>query len=372
MEGGAVEIAAAGAAHGKIAGYATGPPQGSGPGLVLCAGSAASTEGVRQLADLFGAEGYVVLAAALSGPDALDAALGHLRAMPACQGRSAVVGFGDGAALAIHAAGRDDVACVIAHDPVGADMPRGRSGEAAIVIHAGIAGGAAARLPDPSPATEIYVYPDMEAGFAEPLSPAFNRQAADMAHSRTIAALRRTIGPIYDLNALWEAHRACEFDLRDADATMKTMVPEPYVNHVPTLTGGYGHARLHRFYERHFIPKNPKDMRGIPISRTVGADRVVNENILCFTHDVMIDWMLPGVPPTGRYVEVAVVGVITFRGDKLVHEHIYWDQASVLVQIGLLDPAGLPLTGIDSARKVLDPSLPSNALMPNWDEDGLP
>ena len=194
-----------------------------------------------------------------------------------------------------------------------------------------------------------------------------------MAYTRTLGLLRKVMGPIYDLSALWEAHRACEFITRDADTTMKTMVDEPYVNHVPTLTGGYGQKDLYRFYKHHFIPKNPKDSRSIPISRTVGVDRVVNEGVLCFTHDTEIDWMLPGVKPTGKYVEVALVGIITFRGGKLCHEHIYWDQASVLVQVGLLDPSGLPVAGVESAKKVLDPSRPANALMPNWaDSEGKP
>jgi carboxymethylenebutenolidase len=191
-----------------------------------------------------------------------------------------------------------------------------------------------------------------------------------MAHTRTIALLRRVLGPQYDLSALWEAHRACEFVTRDADATMRTMVDEPYVNHIPTLTGGYGHDDLYRFYKYHFIPTSPKDIRSIPISRTVGADRVVNEVLISFTHDCEVEWMLPGVAPTGKRVEVALVGIITFRGDKLMHEHIYWDQAAVLVQLGLLDPAGRPGAGADSARKVLDPSLPSNRLMKNWKASG--
>jgi carboxymethylenebutenolidase len=178
--------------------------------------------------------------------------------------------------------------------------------------------------------------------------------------------LRRVLGPYYDLSALWEVHRSCEFVTRDAEATMRTMVARPYVNHVPTMTGGFGQADLHRFYRDHFIPNNPKDMRNIPISRTVGADRIVNEGVLCFTHDCEIEWMLPGVPPTGKYVEVALVGIVTFRGDKLVHEHIYWDQASVLVQIGMLDPSGLPVAGAAAARKVMHPELPSNELMPGW------
>src|SRR5262249_25461000 len=144
-----------------------------------------------------------------------------------------------------------------------------------------------------------------------------------------------------------------EFAVRNADATMKTMVAEPYVNHIPTMTGGVGQKELHRFYKHHFIPKLPKDTKIVSISRTVGADRVVEELLFCFTHDCEIDFMLPGVPPTGKYVEVPTVAVVCFRGDKLYHEHIYWDQASVLVQIGLLDPNKLPVAGIDTAKKVL-------------------
>jgi carboxymethylenebutenolidase len=86
-----------------------------------------------------------------------------------------------------------------------------------------------------------------------------------------------------------------------------------------------------------------------------------------------IDWLLPGVPPTGRVVEVPTVGIIKFEGDKLVHEHIYWDQASVLVQVGLLDPTSLPVAGVQTARKVMDKSQPSNELMTRWAEsEGKP
>ncbi len=73
--------------------------------------------------------------------------------------------------------------------------------------------------------------------------------------------------------------------------------------------------------------------------------------------------MLPGIEPTGRVVESPMVAVVQFQEDKLAHEHIYWDQASVLVQLGLLDPDGLPIAGVETARKVLDVSLPSNTLM---------
>ncbi len=173
-------------------------------------------------------------------------------------------------------------------------------------------------------------------------------------------------GRDYDLEALWEAHTRYEFETRDVDATMATMVGAPYVNHVPVMTGGVGARDLARFYANHFIPKLPKDTRLVPISRTVGADRVVDEMLFCFTHDTEIDFMLPGVPPTGRYVEVPTVAIVGFRGGKLCHEHIYWDQASVLVQIGLLDPKGLPVAGVETAKKLVDETLPSNTLMKRW------
>jgi carboxymethylenebutenolidase len=130
-----------------------------------------------------------------------------------------------------------------------------------------------------------------------------------------------------DLIALWEAHCRFEFETRDVDA-------EPYVNHIPTMTGGVGHDQLKRFYKYHFIGANPPDTTMIPVSRTIGADRIVDEVIFRFTHTAAIDWMLPGIAPTGRPVEVPLVAIVQFRDGKVAHEHIYWDQASVLVQIG--------------------------------------
>ncbi len=166
-----------------------------------------------------------------------------------------------------------------------------------------------------------------------------------------------------DIVALWEAHCRCEFETRDADATMETMVSAPYVNHVPTMTGGVGYDELKRFYRYHFIGNNPPDFRMTPVSRTVGENSVVDEFVAQFTHTTEIDWMLPGIPPTGRPVEIAMVAIVQFEGEKLVHEHIYWDQASVLVQIGRLDPKTLPIVGAAAARKVLDKTMPSNELM---------
>ena len=169
--------------------------------------------------------------------------------------------------------------------------------------------------------------------------------------------------PGVDLVAQWEEHTRYAFETRDVDATMATMVAEPYVNHVPTLAGGVGHDDLKRFYKYHFIGGNPPDTALTPISRTVGADQIVDEMLFSFTHTSVIDWMLPDVAPTGKRVEVALVAIVKFQDGKLAHEHIYWDQASVLVQVGLLDPAGLPVAGVEAARKVTDKTLPSNGLM---------
>jgi carboxymethylenebutenolidase len=212
----------------------------------------------------------------------------------------------------------------------------------------------------------VYDYPGVDHAFATHGRDTYDAPSAALAYSRTLEVIRQTIGPRYDLSALWDRHIYYEFDVRDVPATMSTMVDEPYVNHIPTLTGGVGQKDLSRFYQHHFVHLNPADIKAIPVSRTVGADRVVEEQLICFTHDREIDWMLPGIAPTGRYVEVPTVSVVTFRGDKLYNEHIYWDQASVLVQLGLLDPTGLPVAGVEQGRKLLDKTLPSNELMANW------
>jgi carboxymethylenebutenolidase len=165
------------------------------------------------------------------------------------------------------------------------------------------------------------------------------------------------------LIARWQQHLDYEFATRDTEATLATMVEDAYVNHVPVLTGGVGKDQLREFYARRFIPQMPPDTAITLVSRTVGEDRIVDEMVFQFTHTIAMDWMLPGVAPTGRRVEVPLVAIVHFRDDKLAHEHIYWDQASVLVQLGLLDATTLPITGVESSRKVLDPTMPSNELM---------
>lgn len=165
------------------------------------------------------------------------------------------------------------------------------------------------------------------------------------------------------LNDLWEEHLRDEFTTRDTEATLETMVPDAYVNHIPVLTGGVGRAQLGEFYSRHFIPKMPPDTQIVPISRTIGTDRLVDEMIFRFTHTLEMDWMLPGIAPTGKRVECGLVVIVHFRDGKLSSEHIYWDQASVLVQLGLLDPSRLPVVGVETARKLAEKSLPSNDLI---------
>ena len=155
-----------------------------------------------------------------------------------------------------------------------------------------------------------------------------------------------------DLSQIWEEHTRHEFATRDTEATLATMVEEAYVNHIPVMTGGRGKAALREFYSRDFIPAMPPDTTLTPISRTVGKDQIVDEMIFSFTHTQEMPWMLPGIAPTHRRVEVALVAIVRFKGDKLAHEHIYWDQASVLRQIGLITDPSLPICGVESAQKV--------------------
>jgi carboxymethylenebutenolidase len=165
------------------------------------------------------------------------------------------------------------------------------------------------------------------------------------------------------LNDLWEEHIRHEFATHDTEDTLATMVEDAYVNHIPVLTGGVGLDELREFYSKRFIPQMPPDTEMIPISRTIGNDQLVDEMVFKFTHTIRMDWMLPGVAPTGKRVEVPLVAIVRFRDGKLAHEHIYWDQASVLVQLGLLAASSLPVAGVETARKALDPKLPSNVLM---------
>lgn len=174
--------------------------------------------------------------------------------------------------------------------------------------------------------------------------------------------------PELDLGAVFDAHLAAEFAAPDLDATMATMTDAPVLTHVPVLTGGNGRDQVRAFYGKYFIGRWPADTSMVRVSRTIGQNRLIDELVVSFTHDVEMPALLPGVKPTGKKVELPHVVVVGFRGGKVAFERIYWDQASLLVQIGLLDPANLPVTGVDQARRVLDPTLPSNELIRRAEE----
>jgi len=393
---------------GSFKAYLATPAKGSGLGIVLLQEIFGVNAYIRSVADHYAEEGYVVLAPDLfwrikpgielgfteeerkqafayrekfdvdRSVEDIGATIAALRALPEMKGKVGAIGFCLGGLLAYLSAARLGVDCAVSYYGVGIEQVLGEAGKikCPMVLHMGekdrwtppavvsAIKGAFEGRPD----IEIYVYPGVDHAFSRKGGSNFDKPAAMMAHSRSIALFRKVLGPVFNLSALWEQHCYYEFATRDVDATMATMVAEPYVNHVPTMTGGVGAKDLSRFYKNHFVNSNPADTRLIPISRTIGADRVVDEMIFCFTHDREIDWMLPGVKPTGKYVEVPLVAIVNFRGDKLYHEHIYWDQASVLVQIGLLDPKLVPAAGAATAKKVLDERLPSNTLMKRWAE----
>ncbi|KAL9576352.1 MAG: hypothetical protein Q9212_007174 [Teloschistes hypoglaucus] len=224
------------------------------------------------------------------------------------------------------------------------------------------------------PKIRAYSYPHAAPGFAESDLDEYDKISAGLAWSRSLEVVRKAFEIEVDLEGIWEEHSRREFAAKDADGTMSTMVDEPYVNHIPTMTGGIGYEDLHKFYQDYFIPGNPPSLKMRLISRTIGTDRVVDELFVSFQHTQEVPWVLPGVAPTNKHVEFALVAIVCIRGGKLYHEHIYWDQATVLVQVGLLDPKlsgkgfkRLPVVDGAGARKVLDEaSAPSNELIPGW------
>lgn len=395
---------------GTFRGYLATPAQGKGPGIVLCHEIYGVNATMREVADYYAEEGYTVLAPDLfwraepgielgyspedserafalyrgfdqdKGVEDIDASIRTLDSLAECAGKVGVLGFCLGGKLAYLAACRlPNVACAVSYYGVGIETALG---EAAALRGRLVLQIAAQDRFCPAEAqqqilaalsnhenVEVYICPGVDHAFARAGGEHWNKAAALMAHQRSVTAFRREMGPHYDLSTLWEVHLAHEFSTRDVDATMRTMVAEPYVNHIPTMTGGVGHQELKRFYRHHFVHNNPPDTTIIPVSRTIGATQIVDESLFCFTHTTEIDWMLPGIAPTGKRVEIPLVAIVKFRGDKLYHEHIYWDQASVLVQIGRINPEGLPIAGIETAHKLLDETLSSNTLMSRWLSD---
>ncbi len=395
---------------GTFTGYLATPRSGKGPGLVLIQEIFGVNDNMRALANLYAEEGYVVVVPDMfwrqeAGVDlgyspqerikafsllhAFDTAKGlediqtvisALRSHSGVTGKVGVIGFCMGGKLAYLAACRTDADVAVGYYGVGIELVMDEAKNIGCDLTLHIAQldrfcppEAQAQLQQGlgnNPKVQMFVYPGVDHAFARIGGDNFHKTSSQLAYQRTVEALKKAIGPHFDLSRLWDQHCACEFETRDIAATMVTMVLEPYVNHIPTMTGGVGYKDLFRFYKNHFINSNPADTSLIPVSRTVGATQVVDELLFCFTHTCEIPWMLPGIAPTGKRVEIPLVAIIKFRGDKLYNEHIYWDQASVLVQIGILEPGAMPVAGVETARKLLDESLPSNTLMRDWEKSG--
>jgi carboxymethylenebutenolidase len=399
MSGTSVSISVAGG--GAFTGYLAAPPSGSGPGLILLHEIFGVNRHIRELADLYAEEGYFVLAPDLfwriqpgielgysaeefetglsyyRGFDTAQAILDigdsitELRKIAGCNGKVGALGLSLGGRLALLAAARLPIDTAVSH--YGLALEENLDETAAVRCPIGLhlaaedkfvpAGAYASikRALAENEQAEIYVYQGAQHGFWNRERETFHRASVSLAHSRTLSLLRRTLGPHYNLEALWEKHLEGEFVTCDADATVSTMIPRAYVNHVPTMIGGYGAQQLHRYYKYHFIPQSQGSSL-LPVSRTVGADRLVDEFVACFKHDKVNDTLLPGIAPTGRDIRLPMVAIVQFRGDKLCTEHLYWDQASLLSQVGLLDKAKLPITGAEAADRVLDQELPLNTL----------
>jgi carboxymethylenebutenolidase len=152
---------------------------------------------------------------------------------------------------------------------------------------------------------------------------------------------------------VWQQHTYSEFVLRDAPRALETMTANPYVLMVPLALGGQGRDGVLEFYSTKFLAQLPTDFMPIPVSQTIAENTIVEEAVYAFTHDLLLEWMIPGVPPTGKRVELAVVGIIKFEGGKIASEHLYWDHDSVLAQLGVIDQSRVPVPGVESARTLL-------------------
>ena len=388
-------------------GYLALPASGYGPGIVVLQEIFGVNDYLRSVADWYAAHGFVALVPDLfwrlqPGIELTDAdrakaielymqldktkavedsaaALKFLREHPACSGRVGAVGFCLGGNLAYLLSVRYQPDCAVGYYGVGIEnaLDEAKNLTTPLLLH--IAGRdqncppeAQAKIQaalEKNPLAKIYVYPEADHAFARPSGEHYDAAAAELANLRSLEFVVAHLAGAgvataqQTLSAKWDDHVKYEFATRNTDDTLETMVADAYVNHVPVMTGGVGHDELREFYSTRFIPQMPPDTSMTPVSRTIGIDRIVDEMVFEFTHTIMMDWMLPGVEPTGKHVRVALVVIIHFRDGKLAHEHIYWDQASVLAQLGLIDSQTLPVAGVESAEKVLNPKLPSNTLM---------
>jgi len=386
---------------GEFSAYLALPAGGRGPGVVVLQEIFGVNRYLRGVCDWYAARGFVAICpdlfwriepdldltekdhekamslfAKLDHDKAVDdaaAALDFLRAHPACTGRAGAVGFCLGGRLAYFLAVRYQPDVSVGYYGVGIERALNEAKNLAcpLMLHfarldkysppPAVEQIRAALAPDPR--VTLHIYPDADHAFARPSGAHYHPAAAELANLRTLELLVKTlIVKPHSLEAIWAEHIEHEFSTRDTESTLATMVEDAYVNHIPVLTGGIGKDQLREFYSKHFIPHMPPDTSLTPISRTIGDDQIVDEMIFRFTHTIRMDWMLPGIEPTGKRVEVPLVAIVKLRGDKLAHEHIYWDQASVLLQLGLIDQANLPVAGVESARKAENPALPPRTL----------
>ena len=390
---------------GEFDAYLALPASGSGPGIVLLQEIFGINQDMRAIAEWYAARGFVVVCPDLfwrqernvsltdqtdaewqkafalyqgldeaKAVDDAGAAMQFLRQHPACTGKVGAVGFCLGGKLAYLLAVRHHPDASVGYYGVGienslaemvnlqhplmlylAELDQYCPPTAQMQLRAAMMG---------HPLVTMHDYLGCDHGFARVGGLHYNAAAAELANLRALEFFVRHLQPAkQNLSELWDEHVKYEFATRNTEDTLNTMVADAYVNHIPVLTGGVGHDELRAFYAERFIPQMPPDTEMTPISRTIGKDRLVDEMVFEFTHTSKMDWMLPGVAPTGKHVRVPLVVVVHFRDGKLAHEHIYWDQASVLVQLGLLDATTLPVVGDESAAKVLDPSLAANRLI---------
>lgn len=222
-----------------------------------------------------------------------------------------------------------------------------------------------------------YSYPGCESGFAEHDLDEYDPVAESLAFTRSLGTLHKAFRLEPPIERTRDAFASSTLGCKH-DKTAKEMRDFAHVLHTPTLGGGIGHADLSRFYASFFAPL-PESFTWKLLSRTVGTDRVVDELYVTFTHTAPVPWMLPSIPPTQKAVEIMVVSIVCVRSGKLESEHVYWDQASVLVQVGLMDPSlvpegfkkkgvkSLPVVGAEGARAVKrGSSRQVNCFIPEW------
>ena len=394
---------------GEFDAYLALPAGGFGPGIVVLQEIFGVNQFLRGIADWYAARGFVAICPDLfwrqergvqltdqsdaewqkafelyqgldvsKAVDDAAAAMEFLRQHPACSSRVGAVGFCLGGNLAWLLSVRYKLDCAVGYYGVGIEQTLGEVNGLANPLMLHIAARDEHCPPaaqkqihdalDSNPLVTIYDYPNSEHAFGRP-GKHYDAAAAELAHLRSLEFfVRHLAGEGFPnaqktLSEKWDEHVKYEFATRDTEDTLKTMVADAYVNHVPVMMGGVGHDQLREFYSQRFIPQMPPDTSMTPVSRTIGADRVVDEMVFEFTHTIKMDWMLPGVEPTNQHVKIPLIVVVHFREGKLAHEHIYWDQASVLAQIGLIDKKSLPVAGVETAEKVLNPKLPANELM---------